>query len=205
MRYRFVIVAFAALIPMQMPVLAATYSDPSWPCIQRKVEDLSLGIMWPHPISEQQIAEGLQPAVRDLAAKLSLRRISLEEAKPIVAEFVETHPATDLDVLGHVFKMVFDRLSADRRKIIAGIEKYSFKQIALSKDIDKTRSDMAALMEASEPDYDKVDRLEEKLDWDERVYRDRAQSLTYVCETPILLEKRLYAIAQMLLSYGQKQ
>ncbi len=205
MRYPFVIVALTALVPMQPSALAATYSDPSWPCIQRKVEDLSLGIMWPHPIGDEKIAASLQPAAGDLAAKLALRRISLEEAKPLVAEFAKTHPATDRDVFGQIFKMVFDRLSADRRKIIAGIEKYSFKQIALSKDIDKTRGDVASLMKAGEPDYDKIDQLEEKLDWDERVYRDRAQSLTYVCETPILLEKRLYAIAQLLLGYSAKE
>ena len=47
-------------------------------------------------------------------------------------------------------------------------------------------------------DFDTVDKLEEQLDWDERIYRDRAKSLTYVCETPVLLEKRLFALAQIL-------
>ena len=36
------------------------------------------------------------------------------------------------------------------------------------------------------------------MDWDERIHTDRQRSLTYVCETPVLLEKRLYAIAQLL-------
>ena len=54
-------------------------------------------------------------------------------------------------------------------------------------------------MAAEAPDFDRVDQLEEQIDWDERIYHDRARSLTYVCETPVLLEKRAYAIAQILL------
>lgn len=102
-------------------------------------------------------------------------------------------------MLGQVFKAGFERLSAQRRAIIAGIEDYSLKQIALSERIDETRVEMNRLMEADAPDYDRVDALEERLAWDERIFTDRAQSLTYVCETPILLEKRLHAIARMLL------
>ena len=56
------------------------------------------------------------------------------------------------------------------------------------------------LMEAENPDFDEVDRLEEQLDWDERIYTDRQRSLIHVCETPVLMEKRLYAISQMLLA-----
>ncbi len=36
---------------------AATFDDPEWPCIQRKVEDLSLGIMWPHPVSPAKLRD----------------------------------------------------------------------------------------------------------------------------------------------------
>ncbi len=53
-------------------------------------------------------------------------------------------------------------------------------------------------MEADEPDYDRVDAIEEQLAWDERIYSDRQRSIIYLCETPTLLERRLYGIAQML-------
>ena len=63
---------------------------------------------------------------------------------------------------------------------------------------------MTELMAAEKPDFDKVDALEAQADWDERIYTDRAKSLTYVCETPVLLEKRIYAIAQMLLAVAEE-
>ncbi|SMX32375.1 hypothetical protein [Actibacterium lipolyticum] len=181
------------------PAQAADFSDPTWPCIQRKVEDLSLGIMWPHPVPDIKLSGDQAAQVNDLVDRLSLRRVTLEEADQLIRDFAADTPDLTIDLLGNVFKRVFDKLGQDRKAIIQGIGKYSISQLALSQQIDDTRSQMTTLMAASEPDFDKVDELEEKLDWDERIYRDRAKSLTYVCETPVLLEKRIYAIAQSLL------
>lgn len=184
---------------------AATFNDPTWPCQQRKVEQLSLGLMWPKPLPDKSGGEsdaGLSPDAKELVSQLELRRISLEEADKLVATFVEHHPDVTTDLMGEIFADVFDRLGTTRHKIIAGIGRYSKKQIALAEKIDKTRAEMDNLTAASEPDYDKVDKLEEQLDWDERVYKDRSRSLTYVCETPVLIEKRLYALAQILLKHA---
>ncbi|WP_417672047.1 hypothetical protein [Roseibium sp.] len=177
---------------------AATFNDPTWPCLQRKVENLSLGLMWSGPLDDAESSSELPPQANDLAIRLSLRRISLEEAEPMVSAFVETRPGADQHLMGRIFKEVFDKLNSDRKRIITGIESYSLKQIALAKKIDDTRKKMDTMMAASTPDYDEIDRLEEQLDWDERIYRDRTKSLTYVCETPVLLEKRLYGIAKIL-------
>ncbi len=184
---------------------AATFNDPTWPCQQRKVEQLSLALMWPKPLPENASSgtpTELPQDARELAGQLELRRISLEEADKLVAAFVQDHPDVSVDLMGGIFTDVFDRLGKTRHKIITGIGRYSQKQIALSEKIDATRSAMDKLMAASEPDYDKVDKLEEELDWDQRVYKDRSRSLTYVCETPVLIEKRLYALAQILLKHA---
>lgn len=179
---------------------AADFSDPTWPCVQRKVENLSVGLMWPHPVTELSLAPDTQAAVDDLVSKLVLRRIAPDALQPEIAAFAATH-GTDPSLLGHVFSRTFDTLSRTRRKLIRGIEEYSLKQIALSERIDGARARMDNLMDADDPDFDQVDALEEQLDWDERIYTDRARSLTYVCESPVLIEKRLFAIAQMLLSH----
>ncbi len=187
-----------------LPAGAASFDDPSWPCQQRKVEKLSLGLMWPgagvnDPEETGEIA--LPPEARELAGRLELRRTSLEEAEQLVAGFRERNPGVTADLMQAVFTDIFDRLGTTRSKIISGIGRYSAKQIDLAKKIDATRAEMDRIMGENEPDYDRVDQLEEQLDWDERVYRDRARSLTYVCETPVLIEKRLYALAQILLKY----
>ncbi|WP_299846791.1 hypothetical protein [uncultured Roseovarius sp.] len=181
------------------PVVAADFSDPTWPCIQRKVENLSTGLMWPHPAEPIELAPDQKEAVDELVGRLTLRRIAVEELTPNVTAFTTAY-GNDTALLGHVFADTFDKLSQTRGKIIRGIEGYSLQQIALAEKIDATRARMDDLMTAENPDFDQVDALEEQLDWDERIFTDRAQSLTYVCETPVIIEKRLFAIAQMLLA-----
>ena len=132
-----------------------------------------------------------------MAARLALRRLPVEDLRAEVEAFVAGRGA-DADQLGRVFMGAFDRLAAARRTVMAGIEEYSLSQIALSERIEATRAEMDRLMAAEAPDFDRVDALEERIDWDERIYDERRQSLTYVCETPVLIEKRLYAIAQLL-------
>lgn len=191
----------AALLCFGAPLKSADFSDPTWPCIQRKVVDLSLGIMWPLPVPERDLADEVAASADTLVDTLVLRRISLEEAEGIIAEYAAAHPDLSADDYGLIFQDLFDRIGRNRRDIIQGIERYSLQQISLSESIDGTRAKMTELMQADEPDFDQVDLLEEKLDWDERIFRDRAQSLTYVCETPVLLEKRLYSIAQILMRH----
>jgi hypothetical protein len=184
---------------MQAPGIAsaADFSDPDWPCIQRKVEKLSAGTMWPAPITRMP----LTPAASDLVAVLSLRRVPLEEAEAQVDAFVEKNAPVDGQLLGNIFLGVFDRIADTRQRLITGIARYSRSQIALSARIDDSRVEMAKLEHEKTPDFDRIDKLEEQIDWDERIYRDRSQALSYVCETPVLLEKRAYAIGQILLKH----
>ncbi|MEL6961375.1 MAG: hypothetical protein AAFO01_01390 [Pseudomonadota bacterium] len=189
------------LIGLATPAMAADFSDPTWPCVQRKVEKLSLGLMWPLPVDldftpEDDVVEQNMGA---LVETLALRRIELDDTKPSIDAFAESH-AGDATLLGQVFAAVFERLSQRRSQIIEGIGDFSLGQIALAEQIDNARLEMDKLMEAEEPDFDRVDALEEQLDWDQTVYSDRQRSITYLCETPVLLEQRLYSVAQMLQS-----
>lgn len=177
-------------------VAAADFSDPDWPCIQRKVENLSAGLMWPHPVTPAP----LTPEAEELAAVLALRRVSLEEAEAHIRTFLEQQ-AADEQLLGNVFHAVFDKLSADRLRLIGGIARYSRSQIELSQKIEAERNEMAKLNAEKTPDFDRIDKLEEEMDWNERIFLDRSRALTYVCETPVLLEKRAYAVAQLLLKH----
>ncbi|MCJ7997654.1 hypothetical protein J5N58_23990 [Rhizobium cremeum] len=186
---------FLALIPAVAG--AADFSDPDWPCIQRKVENLSPGLMWPKPVTRT----ALPPEAADLAARLALRRVSLEEAETQVGDFLKKTAGADAQLLGNIFYDVFDKLAEDRHRLISGIARYSRNQIALSKKIEDSRNEMARLTAEKSQDFDRIDKLEEQIDWDERIYKDRTQALTYVCETPVIIEKRAYAIAQLLLKH----
>lgn len=206
MSKRISFVLFALGIALAVPAQSADYSDPTWPCVQRKVASLSLGLMWPHPMDPEvaPTSNEMGKDIAELAGYLSLRRVDLETLQPRVAAFADTYGG-DVDALGMVFAEVFDTLSTRRGRIMKGIEDFSLSQIALADKIDTVRAEMDATLETAEPDFDKVDQLEERLDWDQVIYTDRQRNITYLCETPTLLERRLFSIAQMLQQSVQDQ
>ena len=74
----YVLIFFATQAP------AADFSDPEWPCIQRKVEQLSIGLMWPGLLEPDRTGVA---AHRQLAARLSQRRTRQAEAETLISTF----------------------------------------------------------------------------------------------------------------------
>ena len=195
--------AVAALVALgtAAPTWAAGPSEPDWPCIQRKVEHLSFGVMWPHPVP--QTADALPPDLGDVAARLAVRRVSLEEARALVESVAAANPGFGLDEYGRLFEAAFRRIDAERAEIVAGIGRYAANQGRLAGEVEALEAEMATLETAATPDFDRMDEVEAETDWRVRVFRDRSRALTYVCESPVLLEQRAYAIAQMLLEVAE--
>ena len=50
----------------------------------------------------------------------------------------------------------------------------------------------------AKPDADiaKMQELTDRLNWETRIFEERVQSLTFVCEVPTLIEQRLYALSK---------
>ena len=150
--------------------------------------------MWQQPVTKV----ALSPAADELATQLALRRVSIDEATRLVADFAKATPNAGADVYGTIFHTVFDRISDRRSLIIRGITRYAHNQTAMADRIKANQAEMDKLTTSGSKDFDRMDKLEEQIAWDERIYRDRGKSLTYVCETPVILEKRVYAIAKLL-------
>lgn len=198
--------ALAGFTIIPNPVSAADYSDPTWPCIQRKVENLSLGLMWPLALPEEPVRDdALRREIDDLADTLSVRRLEIDALRGEVEDFVSRWPDQTENNLGRVFERTFETLNKRRSRVIAGIADFSLSQIALAEKIDTNRLEMDAALATSDPDFDRVDKLEEQLDWDQVIFTDRQKSITYLCETPQLIEKRLFAIARMLQEVANNQ
>ncbi|MGK7653635.1 hypothetical protein ACSQ76_14810 [Roseovarius sp. B08] len=194
-----IITAFAGFLSIPAPLMAEDFSDPTWPCVQRKVETLSLGLMWPIALPENEVEDAALAAdIGDLAGTLAVRRLEMDALRQAAEDFVGRWPEDKEVNLGRAFAQTFKTLNTRRSQIINGIADFSLGQIALAEKIDEMRLEMDTALEAEEPDYDRIDELEERLDWDQVIYSDRQQSITYLCETPQLIEKRLFAIAQML-------
>ncbi|WP_210530484.1 hypothetical protein [Rubellimicrobium arenae] len=177
---------------------AADSGDPDWPCIQRKIDHLSIGVMWPTPIPEG--AAPLPEELEEVAARLALRRVSEEDAREMVARVAADHPDFGTDDFGRLFQTAFAHIDRQRADIVAGIGRYAHNQARLSAELEELRAEMSRLEAADPPDYDRMDEVEKEIDWRVRIFNDRNRALTYVCESPVLLEQRAYAIAQIMLN-----
>ena len=195
--------ALAALTVVSIPAQAATFNDPTWPCIQRKVPLLSIGQMWSGPILDEDAERQTEDeALEVLAAALSVRRTSLEEAEGLVEEFAKASTEGKDERLSRLFAAVLDRINNDRAQLIRGIGRYAERQSELSDRIGKMNEEIVVLDGKEDKTNDEFDKLEELIDtveWDTRIFDERQQSLTYVCETPVILEKRAFSLARMMM------
>jgi hypothetical protein len=172
--------------------------DPDWPCVQPKVATLGYGQMWAGPPLDDAMKSWRGDEAReDLVALLVARRTPIEQAKAAIADYAAKAGADANQKLTLLFAGVFDEINDQRSRVVTGIERFARKQRALSDRIktesiriSQTQRDMAAQMS---PDGQKD---QETLDWDTRIYDERSQSLTYVCETPVILEQRAFDLAR---------
>ncbi|MDO5631877.1 MAG: hypothetical protein Q4G22_08570 [Paracoccus sp. (in: a-proteobacteria)] len=168
--------------------------DATWPCVQRKQPVLSLAQVWTGPAPDQAAQElARDPAIHALAAQLVLRRIPMDQAEAMIAGFAADADNTRLTAL---MQAAFDLIQPERAAMIEGIARYGVRQVELTQKINDRRATMAALESADPPDFDAIDEAERALDWDQRIFDERRQSLTYVCETPVIMEQRAFALGR---------
>ncbi len=190
---------FAVMLVLPMAALAGGSGDPTWPCIQPKQPHLSVGQLWSGPPPDEAVEILAKRAdIASLAQVLEQRRLPMEEAEVQIAAFAKEASAQELTAL---FVAVFDRIDAYRTRIMAGVGRYAEQQLTLSAQIEARRAEMARLSAASGPDFDKMDAEEERLDWDVRIFTDRQAQLTYVCETPVILEQRAFALGRAIAAH----
>lgn len=192
--------ALAALAALgALPSGAAEFNDPDWPCIQRKVLEITPGQVWSGPeLPDPAVWQG-DTALRSLAARLAVRRTELTEAETLITDFAAAAGEARAARLTALFAATFALLNAERGDIVGGIARYSHRQTELTAKIDALRDSQEALIATPNPSneiLDQIEELEDQIIWNTRIFTDRNQSLTYVCETPVILEQRAFSIAK---------
>ena len=181
-----------ALLGSPAGAMAATSDDPDWPCIQRLVPRIAAAQVWagPEPAAWQGDLE-----VDRLAAKLAARATPIAETEKLVEAFVATQPKPEInDKLTAVMGRTLDIINRDRASIIAGIKRFSARQRALAERIRKTRATLKETASSAALSND----MAEQLSWDLRIFDEREKSMTYLCEQPVLLEQRAFALGRTL-------
>ncbi|WP_157016225.1 hypothetical protein [Mesorhizobium xinjiangense] len=181
------------------PSLAQPEQDPDWPCIQRKVPRLSLPQIWTGPQLPEATRKWSQENENaDLVARLSQRRIPIEEAQADIRTFADSvTPQDDREPrLLMLARGLFDRMNRERSEVISGIGRYARKQTELAASLRAEQGQIDALGEQPDADANALAQRTDALVLKTRLFQERAQSLEYVCEVPRLIERRLYQLAQ---------
>ncbi|MGH6925876.1 MAG: hypothetical protein ACRED5_19295 [Propylenella sp.] len=172
-------------------------ADADWPCVQRKVPELSVAQVWSGPEIEAALQGWRSDAeVADLAAELAARRLPIEEAETAIKSFAEEIEEKEKsEKLTELFAGVFALLDGERTDVMDGIERYGRRQKQMAEEIRERQSQLSDLRTAS-PDAPDAAKLNDELLAEVRVFNDRQTSLTYVCEVPTLIEQRLFALGR---------
>jgi hypothetical protein len=191
------LVAAALLLATGTPPTAAQQADSDWPCIQRLVPELAFSQMWAGtPPDRAEDAASADGEIAELAHRLASRATPDDEAKAAIDRFAASLPAEERNAqLGLLFDEVLQLINQERSEIIAGIRSYTRKQQHLAEKIAQDSQQLANLQPGTTPDA-KTQALLDERQWDLRVFEDRRRILTQICEQPVLLEQRAFALSR---------
>jgi hypothetical protein len=198
------------------PALAqpAQNADSDWPCAQRRTSTISPAAIWAGPDIAKAGAWDDDREAAELAQKLASRRTPMSDVDGLLDEFTAKAGAEKDLRLTRVFVGVLELINGERGRVVAGIVRYAQGQQKLA---ERVRQDGDAVADAREAEAEKPGPkeaekagtkesdplfaqggtdVENKLKWDKRIFEERSRSLTYVCETPTMLEQRAFELAR---------
>jgi hypothetical protein len=186
-----VVVALAACLVQ--PAFALDPRYPDWPCQQLKVPGISIASVWAGPSIEGiDKTEPTDPKQPELVSRLAARRTPMEEAQNLIAEFVVGTSDEKQQKAKSLFAALYSKLNAQRDEVMNGIERFSRKQKGVAEQIRDETQQMRELQDRPNADQAQSDELANRLSWQTRIFEDRRKSTSYVCDVPVLIEKRLF-------------
>lgn len=113
-----------------LPAMGAQGDDPDWPCIQRKVPELSIGQIWTGPPLPPEAEDWANDEVlSEMVEELAARRMPLAEAQERLKAFRETLPPEQRSLrMAMLIQGLFDKMNGERSHVISGIARYAHRQ-----------------------------------------------------------------------------
>ncbi|MGA2793242.1 MAG: hypothetical protein ABSE69_06855 [Roseiarcus sp.] len=174
---------------------------PDWPCQQLKVPGISLASVWTGPSIEGiDKTQPLDAKEADLVSRLAARRTPMEDARKLIDDFITGTSGEKQEKAKILFAALFSTLDAQRDEVMTGIERFSRKQKGMAEEIRARTRKMQELQDAPNADPTQIDALASQLSWETRVFEDRRKSTAFVCEVPVLIEKRLFDLGSAIQS-----
>jgi hypothetical protein len=184
-------------LALRSMALAADPRFPDWPCNQIKVPEISVAAVWAGPsIDDVGNAWEDDATIKDLVARLAARRTSLDDAQKAISDVITGTESERQKKAKLIFAALFKTLNHERSEVMQGIERYFRKQKELSGQIRSTILQLRDLQDQPDPDQSRIDELTNRVEWDTRIFEERRKTMNFVCEVPVLIEQRLFALAR---------
>jgi len=194
-------VAVAAVIELALHgmALAADPRFPDWPCNQVKVPEISVAAVWAGPaIDDVGNAWEDDATIKELVARLAARRTPLDDVQKAISDVITGTEAERQKKAKLIFAGLFKTLNHERSEVMRGIERYFRKQREFSDQIRSTILQLRELQDRSDADQSKIDELTNRVEWDTRIFEERRKTMNFVCEVPVLIEQRLFALSRVI-------
>ena len=199
-RVFFSLVTLAMAASWAPPALAVDPRYPDWPCQQLKVPEISIASVWAGPpLDPADTAKPADEKEADLVARLAARRTPMDEARELIANYVVGTSAERQQKAKSLFGRLYSTLNAQRDEVMNGIERFSRKEKAMADDI-RAQAEKLRTMQDQATDPAQTQQLASQLAWQTRVFEDRRKSTSYVCDVPVLIEKRLFDLGSAIQS-----
>lgn len=195
-----------ALLPALFLLFAAEPSaaqtmQGDWPCKQVRVPEIALGGVWTGPALDKELhAWRDDRAVADLVAEIAPRRTPQEEAEKRIEAFAKAAGPERKARLTLLFAGLYERMNDERRDVVNGLDRFGRR---LKEMAEKTRQETQAFYDVQNqkpPDPEAIKKAAEALQWRVRLFEEQRKMITYVCESPALIEQRFGALARSVLA-----
>jgi hypothetical protein len=191
-----VVVALSAAT-LSTSAFAADPRNPDWPCVQVKVPEISLAAVWAGPpLDDVGTAWQQEPKVKEMVERLAARRVPLEEAQKLAADFVRDAGDRKRETGKLLFAGLFDTINRVRSEVIVGIERYTRRHREVAQRIRNDTLKLRELQDVPNADPKQVEELAQQLEWQTRIFEDRRRTISAVCEVPVLLDQRLFGLGR---------
>ncbi len=116
----------------------------------------------------------------------------MEDARKLIADYLVGTDAEKQEKATTLFAGLYSTLNAQRDEVMNGIERFSRKQKAAAEDIREEAQKLRDMQDKADADQAQTEELASQLAWQTRIFEDRRKSTSYVCDVPVLIEKRLF-------------
>jgi hypothetical protein len=158
---------------------------------------LSLAAVWSGPpVDLGSSAWRGNQAVADLIGKVAPRRVPIDDAVAEIDRFAKQAGEKKANDLLQVMAGLFSTLGQERDSVMAGLDRFGRRQKELAAQIRSENEKLRGMQADASADPVAVEALTKQVTWDVELFQDRNQALSYACDVPNKIEKRLFALAR---------